>query len=586
MRIPRELLAAWPGLYRHPRLVSLLADAAGELNAREAALHLLRDLAAPCSVVSAFSMLVASGEFGAARMVLRQRAGAAVPLEGSDELKEELNAALRRAREEIHARLATLRARALRAGLKEGPPEIDSVLEDRRARADALLDGWEERIRSAEEEVAKSLLARLECIQAEPDATRWRRSVERCVDAHQFNAARFLLDGGPTSAPPEEALAVPRPPEWPWSEPLAEVLGWAQGTKPAPGEFRSRWLHRPEDEAARELVAVLARVTDAGSFSAESAREFANALDAFLGGEAHVPHDVAPRRDGFETTLSALDDPRLPALRIIAERGVPLWVAGSRDAIGDDGVQPPGLRFNLWKAPSPQDEAFGFDARTLLRLLRDGAHRRVNFLREIGARSKLSTAIPQELASLRLPPMNPGDLGVYASWLLDILNVEVQGPVLVDVLLHYSGGLQRPLLHLLRVVLAGMPSRRQPLTIEDVERAWRSAAFRDAARLELLEPLVPYPEVRAVLGAAVFTAGHPGAEFTIDDITFALEEFWKVDLPEDHVAAALERLAEFGLAARADRNYRIPRSGVGALLFEWLPDVEAYVRGALGQSAK
>jgi hypothetical protein len=585
MRFPRELLAAWPGLYRHPRLVSLLADGAGEVDAREAAQHLLRDLAAACTVRSSFSMLASSGEFGAATMVLRPRAGAAVPLEEGDELKEELSAALRRAREEIQARLAMLRARAQRAGLKERPPEIDSVLEDRRARADALLDGWEERIRSAEEEVGKSLLARLECVQAEPDATRWRSSVERCVGAHQFDAARFLLDGGPTSAPPEEALAVPRPPEWPWSEPLAEVLGWAQGTKPAPGEFRSRWLHRPEDEAARALVATLARVTDAGSFSAEGAREFADALDAFLGSEPHVQHDVAPRRDGFQTTLFALDDPRLPGLRIVAERGAPLWVAGSRDAVGDDGMQPPGLRFNLWKPPSAQDEAFGFDARTLLRLLRDGPHRRVNFLREVGARSKLSTAIPQDLDSLRLPPMNRVELGVYASWLLDILNVQVQEPVLVDVLLHYSGGLQRLLLHLLRVVLAGMPGRRGPLTIEDVERAWRSAAFRDAARLELLEPLLPQPEVRSVLGAAVLTAGHPGAEFTVDDIIFALEEFWNVDLPEDRVAVALDRLVELRLAARADRIYRIPRSGVGALLFDWLPDVDAYVRNALDQSA-
>nr|UUL70759.1 hypothetical protein [Vitiosangium cumulatum] len=385
--------------------------------------------------------------------------------------------------------------------------------------------------------------------------------------------------------PPEEALAVPRLPEWPWSEPLVEVLGWAQGTKPAPGEFRSRWLHRPEDEASRALVSVLARAANVGSFSHELAREFADALDAFLGGEPWGQHEVVPRPGGFETRLFALDDPRLPALRAVAERGIPLWVDAAPDVSAEEATHTNGLRFHFWKVPTEQDEAFRFDARTLLRLLRDARHRRANFLREIGARSKLANAIPQDLDRLRLPPMNRGELDVYSTWLLDVLNVQVEGPVLVDVLLHYSGGLQRLLLHLLRVVLAGMPSRRAPLSVEDVERAWRSAAFRDAARLELLEPLTSQSELRAVLGAAVLTAGHPGAEFTVEDVAFALDEFWNTDLPADRVGAALERLVELRLSARGEQKYRIPTSGVGSLLFDWLSDVDAYVRNALDQLA-
>jgi hypothetical protein len=307
----------------------------------------------------------------------------------------------------------------------------------------------------------------------------------------------------------------------------------------------------------------------------------AASLDAFLGGRASSSYEASRRTGWFETRLFAISDPRLPLLNVGPEEGVPLLIAESPEASHDDAhasVEGVALRFDPW-ATSVERETTGFDSRTLLSLLADPTHRKINLLRDVGSRLKLASAIPPDLDRLPLPVMDRGELTSYAGWVLDILNLPVNEPAVVDVLVHYVGGFERLHLHLLRVLFSTMHTRA-PIALVDVERAWKSPAFRDAARLELLTPLESEPAARAVLGAALFVGGHPGAEVAVADVALALDEFWDADLDDSRVVAALAGLEGKRLIEGGER-WRIPNSGVGAMLFDWLRDLDGYIRAAV-----
>jgi len=596
----RDILGAWSEAWRYPELLVAMARGPGGDNDAEALVKgLLEGLASPRPPQESVLSLVRAGEFAAARRVIDSDAFGTAVGEGDREvLSKALDEARGRAVEEVHARAAALEARARRAGLTTTMPGgIDGAIDSRRSDADSLLDGWEEKVRSAEANVSGELQRRLGEVtekpeeEATPQTTAWRASVQRCLDAREYEAARFLLDSGPRAVIHVEPFLVPRRPRWPWDEPLAEVLQWFAGTRPSPPEFHDKWRHDPGDRPAARLVEVLARVASIGLPDVESARVFATCLDGFLGQEA-AETVVNDRGAWFETRLRAAVDPRLPCLGASGPDGARLWIPRIRDAHPPEGhpQEAMGICFLPAGGASCPARTIAFDSWTLLPLLadRDQEHRRLNFLRALGSTVELDAAIPPHVGTLPLPARDPAAARTFAAWVLDIVNVGVADPAVVDLVVYYAGADPRLVLHLLRALFSAASSRRAAMELGDLERAWRGPSFRDAAGVELLGPLDAQPLLRAVLGAALLTGAHPGGPVPVEDVCFALVGFWQSDLQEPEVRTSLGRLAELGIldVLEPSITYRIPASGVGPILLGAVDDVEAYVHRALEEAGR
>jgi hypothetical protein len=585
MQLLREILGAWGEVWRYPGLVSLL-DRGQEAAPKDVELAILDGLAVPRSQREAFAALLRQGEFRAAEKLLEcDDFRAAVAERESPE--EKLEAARRRAREESHMRMTLLVQRSRRAGRPSDPPAgIDQALRDSRTRANVLLDRWEAAVAGAEVEARQALRARLEaaCLpsDAPADASVWRASVERCIDAGEFEVAQFLLDGGPGAPPPEGPLGVPRRAPWPWDEPPAEVLDWFEGKGAVPPDFASRWRHAPDDQGAAALVRALRPFIDEGPTPATAAA-LAAALETFLGHAGPPERKVVERENGLETRLYGLADARLPFLGITGDAGVRFWLprrpgAEPQPEEGDEGVV---LCFTVGSAPSPRRRAVWLDVRSLFRLLGDRAHRRTNFLREVGGRVDLQDAIPARTDALAIPRGDASALGVYARWLFDLLNVEAGMPVLGDVLVFRAGARPGLLLLLIRALFESASWRRSPVHPDAVSRVWHSAGFREAARAELLAPLTGDPRTQVMLAASLLAGLAPGGIVTNGEVRLAFGDLRDEEIGEQEVQDGLRRLVDAGLLeAVAEGQYRIPPSGVGFLLLDLLDDLKGFAQGA------
>ena len=589
----RNILDQWHELWRHPDLLVTLEQAAGEEPAAPTlAKSLIDGLASPRSPRDCLLSLLQAGEFQAAERVLETAGSEAAIGPGDHEaLFRELDEARRRAAEEVRARTAVLEARAGRVGLPgEAPVGMDDLLDRQVTAAQILLDGWEDKIRRKEAEVASELQRRLEKAtgtideQTTPGMAAWQTSVERCLEAREYEAARFLVESGPGVESPDEPLVVPRRPRWPWNESLGEVLQWFEGTRPSPPEFHARWRHDSTDMPAVRLLDVLGRVADSGITDVDSARELADALDCFLGRE-EMARKVVARGSWFETRLHAPVDPRLPCFTLNDSVGVRFWIPRTMDAAPLDELagERSGLCFLLDEnLPSPGG-IVGFDPRSLLRLFADREHRHLNFLRNIGGKIELEAVVPTDIGGIRLPPMETTAVRGYTAWVLDIVNIEVAGPAVVDVIVYYVGANPRLALHLLRALLGSKSSRRAVIGLDDVVRAWRTLAFRDRACPELLGSLDDRPLLRAVLGAALYVGLHPGGRLSAEEVCMAVQMLSGNGLEEATARTSLDRLRELGLVDIVEPNgsYRVPASGIGSILLDAIDDPEEYVKSAL-----
>lgn len=587
MQLLREILGAWEEVWRYPGLVSLL-NRSLEAAPKEIELAILDGLAVPRSQREAFAALLRQGEFHAAEKLLESNDFRAAVAEG-DPPEEKLAIARRRAREESQLLMTLLMQRSRRAGRPSDPPvEIDQALRDSRIWAKSLLDRWEAGVTGAEEEARQTLRARLEVAcqpsEASADMSAWCASIERCIDAGEFEVAQFLLDGGPGAPPPEGPLGVPRLAPWPWDEPPGEVLDWFEGKGAVPPDFASRWRHAPDDQGAAALVRALRPFIDEGPTTATVAA-LAAALEAFLGHTGSPERKVVEREDGLETRLYGLADARLPFLgRTTGNAGVRFWLprqpgAEPQFAEGEEGVV---LCFTLAHAPFPLRRVVWLDVQSLFRLLGAKAHRRTNFLREVGRRVDLQDAIPDQTETLAIPRGGASVLGVYARWLFDLLDVEVGGPVLADVLVFRAGAWPGLLLLLVRALFESASWRRSPIHPDAVSLAWHSKGFRQVARAELLAPLTGDSRTKAVLAASFLVGLVPGGIVTNGEARLALDDLWNEEIGEQEVEDRLRRLADAGLLeAVAEGEYRIPPSGVGFLLLDLLDDFKGFAHGVL-----
>lgn len=592
MQALRDILDHWPDAWRYPELMAMLVRAGVEIDPGALAKGVIDGIASPRPPQEALVSLLRAGEFqAAARVMETQEFRAAIEASDYAVLSRALDDARREALEEIHARAAALEARARRVGLKNVEPTgIDAAVNERAADAGALLDRSEHEILREEANVSERLRQRLDEVLGEthdepsPGIAVWKGSVERCLEAREYEAARFLFEAGPTAAAPDEPMMVPRRPRWPWEEPPEEVVQWLQGTRPAPPEFYARWRYDPDDKPAARLVELLGYISSAGIPDDATAREVADALDSFLGHEVSG-REVAVQGDWFLTRLHAPVDARLPCMGALGSYGVRLWLPRTANAappdesVGDETT----ICFQLGAGTSCPPRSIRFDVWTLLRLLADRQHRRVNFLRELGSEVDLETAIPAQLEGLELPSTDPAAVRIYAAWVLDVVDVEVADPAAFDVIVYYGGAQPRLILRLMRALLGAASSRRSAIRYDDVRRVWQMPSFRKAACSDLLDPIAGDPSLRAVLGAALFAAARPGGSLTAEDVCLALAEFWATEIKESDAAAKLNRLADQQLieVASAPGEYRVPASGIGSLLIEGVADVEDYIAQAL-----
>jgi hypothetical protein len=198
------------------------------------------------------------------------------------------------------------------------------------------------------------------------------------------------------------------------------------------------------------------------------------------------------------------------------------------------------------------------DTRSLLRLIVPGVSRRLNFLRELGSQLEVRLAIPLESIPAVEERVSPAVLGTRASELLDLLDWTLEGAA-ADLLAWCCG--DRPaILYVLLRSLDDSRMRREPLTVDDVMAAWRSAQFRDAVR-GLLEPVFSDALARSVVEAVQVSAeGRAGSAF--EDVAMLLEP-----QPEEHVHEAVAALTQQGmLETLGEGRCRLPSNGLGVLI--------------------
>ena len=537
------LLPQWRERWRFPSLLAGMAMARQHLlDAGDLVDAILQGIAEPVAEPGqAISMLLASGEYGAARALAESGLVADRPAE---ELDAQIDAAIRVAEAELARRQSGLVQRARRAGLDDPPLDVGFLLEERCADAVAELDAWGAKLAAAEGGLRQRLGEKLAA--AEPNRhPEWADAVQACLDAGEFPAARRLLDDGPAGDMFGGPLTVPRWASWPWPDrALAEIQRWYRGLDGTPRGFVVRWRPEAADDAAAELLeAVDGLGTD---IDEDAVRRFAVALDRNLGAEERVPHQVERCGEGFRTYLAAASaDYRLPWLSL--PNKLQLY-------IGPPGWAPPDSAPAIWFVPavgaagaSPPHGVALIDATTVFQLMAPdrkgrvttGSYRRINLLRYICRQFRLADVLGSNVRTA-LNGTSGYELRDAIAWYFDLLGIHLAEGV-VDALLYDTGAYPEALWAAIEQ-LAPDAGRPAEINAEDLT-AWRQSkeamsAFHD----RVLGPILSDREVAVLLHAALLGYGQlPEAVFTIGNI-------------ESHpdVSAALSK-EPVSLAAAANR---------------------------------
>jgi hypothetical protein len=579
----RNLLSHWSDLWRYPALLSAFERRSQELTPEEAAAGLLAGIAADHDPRGAVVELIDRGEFiEADRALGLLKVAAERPSDRELEaLRRDVVAARGRVLDEVQARAASLARRARQVGRSTDPPaDLEDLAAERRSAAIACLNDWEGRISGPEQEAAKALRARLVAVEPAAESD-WARGVIRCIEAREFDAAEQLLRSGPGAISPDTPAAVPPRKAWPYSDQPRDIVGWFLGTTPAPPTFLRDWGTNDSVALAvlQSLQGLLAPGGTVGRMGAGerkhylgvtevSVREFAQALDAALGGPATANRTVRLAGDGYETHLAGLADMRAPWLPL-GEGGVRLWVCRLAETasppVGAFAAAP--ISFFLHSSYAAPRRMLAFDCAALFRSLADRQRLRVHLLRELGAKVDLACALPGSI---------PAELGLievrtYLDWFLDLLGLRITGPEVVDLLVYHSGGRIALLVPLLSAVFDLLPNRQVTVSVETVSAALRRETFLRPAANALLSPLTDDPGAKAALAAVILAAERPGVAVETDLVALACEELAECPAPPD-LPDCLARLAEKGLLNqdRATNSFALPVVGIGPILTEAL----------------
>lgn len=576
---PRDLLASWPGRWRHPDLAAGVAvtdaDAdtdtdgpgPGDANLADLADLVLLALAAPHTVLDTADRLIEAREFDLVETLLREDTelthhGTAV------RVADRLAAAVRDDDAALRLERSTLATREQRVGLSSGPPPSDADGANTPKAAWRALKERRARVEEAEADRAEELGARLESVTGPAE---WKDRIRDALRREEFAVADRLITAGPNEDVgrllpiPRVRVALPRTPKS-----LSELLGWyrTEAYRELPAEFAAFRLH-PADDAGQALVAAISALMD--GVDDESVTGFATALEHVLGHPA-TPR-VEAREGGRLAWLFGLRDERLPALLRTGRSGTTLWVSG--------GAPPPeDLREPvLWFVPAlepatgrpPRTAILGPEA--LLRLLaRPDAEaeprpdwRRINCLRMVLAQFGVKEVL-QDADELCGPDRQISRQSLAA--LLDLWNVDADGGTL-DILAYLTGGHPVVTREILDDLLGDLgPSRELD---EAGLMACRTAEAEGRYAEELYRSLADDPEAHAVLLAVLtFYADDRYAGFTETDVRGGIEELAGAGADAGiDVAGALARLHRDLLLDGGEDwedGYRLPSSGICDIL--------------------
>ncbi|MYQ36781.1 Histidine kinase-, DNA gyrase B-, and HSP90-like ATPase [Streptomyces sp. LamerLS-316] len=301
----RDLLATWPGRFRHRAVLLALADGTADPD-REALGYDILDGFGGREPVEVYERLVHDGEFTAAEAMLLECAELDDP---SGERWAALLAARDRADEVARLEGGELMRRAEAAGLEMGPDEVDEFAAAARRRqpeATLLLKDRTEHIDRIIDDEAEILRARIAARSAggesdaqEPHGT--AADLEALLKTGQLSIVRSRLAHEPPTALFPEAV----PPLWPgdWRKLTPQrVLDLIRDETAQREAGFARW--KPADQHGRELLDAYAGLEHNHE---SSAVRFAAALaTALCAGGTEPRADRRPDGDGFVTSLDGL----------------------------------------------------------------------------------------------------------------------------------------------------------------------------------------------------------------------------------------------------------------------------------------
>jgi hypothetical protein len=522
--IPGDLLARWPGRFRFDGLLVAFGTDATP-TAADCAAALLRGAVCGYDAEGAVRALLDDGRFAVA-----ERAMVECPDFNDDQVDELRGLLVReraRARQEVANRSAQIATTAELAEVESQlhRPRVESLVEDDRNAALALIEAEERRLTALVREGAAQLREELESI---PDTgAAWSRVSSALIDGGNLRAARRVLRS--RKAGRLGPAAVDDASDWYWNEPAAEVLSW----------YTSRSRGRPPSFAAwaatsTEAVETAQAMHELAGGSSSAAGRLARALEAFVHNSASRPAgDVAgitPVGDGWLAEVRGVfDDSEVTPVETnavvdlyIAPPGqtvVPAWLCDSLStpflAVGPDlAREDTTVRSNL-AVITLQD---------LLLLIRQDTYRRARLLRLAGPQwplSALSAGSAPEISRL-FDAAGPSEeyrwialswvldlAGLRDAWLADALAFQTGlVPALIDVFLQ----------HLTQVQPVVTRSNRRRLVTAWPDEPQLAAAVERA----VLEPF-DWPEAAMAFWAALAEGSPIGSAAAEEDVLVRAE---------------------------------------------------------------
>lgn len=460
--LPRELVEGWARLREHPEIFAAVVAGSGGIDEAVAQRSVLDALVAPPSLEDAAERLLRLGMWTAALELVE---------DADSTLQQHVHGAHARWTSDLEVQLVALatRARAAGAELADEAPAHDLGL-DRRS-TDLGLAEATAAVEALEDACLRALGAQLQAVGLEE---RWdlqpMLAVRAAIRGRDPAVARRLLDGAarrlgwPQVRDAElviPATAIARRSAWPWRLPLGECLDWfdADGyaSAGAPAGFAERWAPDPEDDVAGEVLGLLrdvARATDPVSAMHPLVEAVARVLDARVTSAATL----------------VLDDERLGVLPAL---------------LGPLRARPntrPGLRGGIYidVDDGASEQRLSIAVADVLGVLGERVNRRALLLRRLS--SGLSLATP-----LDAPAAWADDTEDMLGWTADLLGLELQTQIL-PTLCELAADQHDVAIRLLAALTSpgvGGVRRARPVVLADLQRAWRSDAFRDGTRAAL-----------------------------------------------------------------------------------------------------
>jgi signal transduction histidine kinase len=559
--LPAGLLHSWPGRFRFPELLVVLASAEQESEPEGLARAMLEGLATERDEQATAEWLIARRRFRAVEYLLADCQQ--LPETVAETLRRKLEEERAKAQRELASRLADLERAAM-----DAEADVPALLQqDQDALTRQADEDWtavDEQLGTAARELRDAMRPRVaelaERVRNEADEES-STALNTLLEAGKLQVVTWLLDKTDTGqAPPE---AVPPAPALP-GYPAEDLLLWHRHPDSlVPPEVRK--IHVPLD--GTDLLTAYDGLRHKGE---DSAAAMAGALAKFLGAS---PPASSPRpiHGGYFVRLpGALDDPRfrllIPVPTLDLFIGAPDLVDLSEDNLLDEphAVIAPSLSAG---SRAGRGQGAIIDLTALLRLAQLREDRRVGLLRFLAPQWPLNALRAGSAAQLA---SSLGDASTRLSTLRWITDLAGLGGIETAAVLGFQSDFQPHVLHALLEYLAepgaGDVTRRRLRELQDWHGDLPASIGLEAA---VLQPARDHHAAVLAFWAAL-AAAPPGTLVSAESML--LEAELCADPGADADSRAVESLVRMGIAElralkgmvdTADPDgIRLPKSGV------------------------